>query len=128
MNTQSAQSKAFKDYIDAHAIKQCDLAKLLGVTPATISNIISGRFGISKEIATRLHELYGMNTIFLMTGKGQLFPDSGRKMENITNSTITQGDNSPINIVADNSALKAENERLRAEVEWLRSMLEKREK
>ena len=120
-------AQAVKDFIDSHAIKQCELAEKLDVTPATVSNFLSGKFDIGKSLAAKLHKVYGMNTIFLMTGEGELMePENRQSVGTVSHSTVIQGNHSPITITDPaTAALEAENQRLKAEVEWLRSMLEK---
>ena len=119
-------AQALKDFIDSHAIKQCELAEILGITPAAISNILSGRYDISKNIASQLHKVYGMNTMFLMTGEGDLLkPLNSQSIGAVNNSTVIQENHSPISISDPTAAaLEAENKRLREEVKWLRQMLE----
>lgn len=119
-------AQALKDFIDSHAIKQCELAEILGITPAAISNILSGRYDISKNIAAQLHKVYGMNTMFLMTGEGDLLkPLNSQSIGAVNNSTVIQENHSPISISDPTAAaLEAENKRLREEVKWLRQMLE----
>lgn len=119
-------AQALKDFIDSHAIKQCELAEILGITPAAISNILSGRYDISKNIAAQLHKVYGMNTMFLMTGEGDLLkPLNSQSIGAVNNSTVIQENHSPISISDPTAAaLEAENKRLKEEVKWLRQMLE----
>lgn len=125
----SKQSEALRQYFFMKGIRNKDIAEALGINPASVSNMLSGHDSFGYARAHQLQELYGIDATALMKdGEIVEIQDGKRIIHHAENSTITQGDNSPINIVADNSALKAENERLRAEVEWLRSMLEKREK
>lgn len=124
----SRQSDALAKFLFEKNITQADLAKKLGLSPGMLSSILSGRYGISKKVAYKLHQLYGMNTIFLIEGEGDIFaPESVRKMGDIINSTIKAEGDSQINIMTDAAALRAENERLKDEIKFLRSLVETRQ-
>jgi len=125
----SKQSENLKAYLNKKGIRNKDIAEILGVKAPTASNILSGRDTIGLPRCKKLGEALGFDpVIFYADGEIVEIQEGKRIITHAENSTITQGDNSPINIVADNAALEAENKRLRQEVEWLRSMLENREK
>lgn len=117
--------QALKDYFYRNNIRQVDIVEKTGIDKATVSNFLAGRRPLGRENARRLADTFGLSLAFVLTGEGDIFPpQSSRSAGDISNSAVTQGDNSPINIVADNAALEAENQRLREEVKWLRQMLE----
>lgn len=121
----SKQSEEVRKYFIINHIKQVEVAEKINLDKTTLSNILAGRRKFNEEIATALADAYGFDVAYLLTGRGSLVPSRpSRSAGDINNSTVTQGDNSPINIVADNAALEAENQRLREEVKWLRQMLE----
>lgn len=107
----------------ALGMSHTEIAEAIGISRPAVSNILNGKYAIGKNIAKRMHDVYGFDIAFLLTGEGSLFPAS-RSVNDARNSTITQGDNSPINITATASALQAENDALRRENEWLRGMVE----
>lgn len=117
----SKQSDALREFFEKNGILQKDVCEATGMGSGTLSNILSGRFQISKNAARKLNAVYGFSIPFLITGEGELVPPGGvsiRRVDHVHNSgTINQGD-------GDVAALAAENERLRAENEWLRGMVE----
>ena len=58
----STQSDAVRDYFHENGISNRDVAERLGVHEGSVSNILSGRYGISKKIAARLTDLYGFTS------------------------------------------------------------------
>jgi len=120
----SRQAEAVKQYFFANGIKQADITEKIGAEQSTVSNLLAGRRPFNRKWSQKLHDAYGFSIPFLMLGVGELFDHPSRTVHEVSNSTITQGDNSPINITADNAALQAENETLKKENEWLRGMVE----
>lgn len=120
----SNQSNAIRLYFVEKGVKNIEVAELLGTSTATVSNMLAGRFAISKDNAAKLSDAYGFDLNFLLTGKGTLFPPT----QSVGNGAIVNGGKveGGINVTATNAALQAENERLRNEVEWLREQLTKK--
>lgn len=116
----SKQSSELRRYCELHGIKNKELEEKLHLSSGAVSSILSGRYGISKENAVALSELYGFSIPFLLSGEGSLFPT-----QSIINSGNVTGNGNNVSISQTNAALQAENERLRNEVEWLRSQLSK---
>lgn len=121
----SIQSTSLRLYFAQNNIKNIDIAEILNTSTGTVSNMLAGRFGISKENATKLSKHYGFNLDFLLTGDGTLLPSSSPQSVNI--GAVVEGNKAgrDINVTATNAALQAENERLRDEVAWLREQLSK---
>lgn len=73
----SKQSDALREYFKSHGIRQREVCEVLGLTPATISNLLAGRYPISKNVARRLADKYGLSFMFILTGDGTLIPPAG---------------------------------------------------
>jgi len=120
----SKQSDAVKAYIEEHGLVQKDIAQQMGISPASLNNLLNGRDNIGKRRAQRLHELFGFDVVFLLTGEGSLFSGPIRHVEVSHNSgssrnTVNVGESS------DAAALKSKIEALEKENAWLRQMVEK---
>ena len=120
----SEQSDAVKAYIEEHGLVQKDIAQQMGISPASLNNLLNGRDNIGKRRAQRLHELFGFDVVFLLTGEGSLFSGPIRHVEVSHNSgssrnTVNVGESS------DAAALKSKIEALEKENAWLRQMVEK---
>ncbi len=113
----STQSDAVRAYISEHGIKQKHLAEICQVTTGTMSNILSGRYAISREVALRLVEKFGFDMHFLMTGQGSLFPVPGSHVRRL-DQTHNSGNivNGPGMISAD-ASLAVEIAQLREQLE-----------
>lgn len=62
----------FKIFLQQKNIKQADVANDLAVSAQYINSICVGRNNISKKLAQRLQELYGVNAGWLLTGEGEM--------------------------------------------------------
>lgn len=61
----------FKSFRKKHiAENQNDAAKLLGITPASLSYIENGKRSINYKIVSVAVNKYGMNPVWLSSGKG----------------------------------------------------------
>lgn len=111
----SIQSEALREFFHDNGITNRDLAERLGKHEATISNILSGKYGISKETAARLSDAYGFSIKFLMTGEGSLIPPGGVRI-NQTNNT-NNGDGAGAIHLEGDALLRAENAQLREQLD-----------
>lgn len=122
----SKQSDALRDYFEKMGILQKDVCKATGMSVGTLSNILSGRFQISKNAARKFNEAYGFSIPFLITGDGDLVPPGGihiRRVDHVQNSgTINQGDGDLEALVAQ---LTEQLARERAEKERLLKIVER---
>ncbi len=110
----SKQSDALRQYFQAEGITNRELAEKLGKHEGTISNILSGRYGISKDTASHLVELYGFDIRFLMKGEGALFPPAGIRISQTHNTNNGNGAGA-IHVDAS-TALASENAQLREQL------------
>jgi len=124
----SKQTEELKRYFDSIGMKRCDVAEKLGLSPAALSNMLADRDVIGKSRAMKLHEVFGFDYMFLLTGEGSLFGggpvqrvevshNSGSSRQNVTVSAPSQD--------ADVAALKAQVEALKAENTRLWSMIDR---
>lgn len=62
-----------RSYFAKKGIKLADVARMVGSTPQTVTNQLSGRtFG--RNTAKKWAEVFGFSATFLMTGEGSLVP------------------------------------------------------
>jgi plasmid maintenance system antidote protein VapI len=55
--------------LEARGIKAAELGRRTGTPPATLSNVVSGRRGISKNNAVALAKFFGVSpAVFLVEG------------------------------------------------------------
>lgn len=71
------QAEEMRKYFALNNIKNKDIAEMLNVSPAAISNMLAGRDSIGKQRAFALHDAYGFDVTFLLTGVGSLIPGEG---------------------------------------------------
>lgn len=65
-----------KSYFEENGLKQSDIAKILDVTQAAVSNQLNGRaFGINA--AKKWSKTFGFSKLWLMTGEGIMFEHKG---------------------------------------------------
>ena len=120
----SKQSDAVKAFIEEHGLVQKDIAAKMGISPASLNNMLNGRDNIGKRRAQKLHDMFGFDVVYLLTGEGTLFSGPIRHGEVSHNggssqNTVNFGESS------DTSALKARIDALEKENSWLRQMIEK---
>lgn len=123
----SKQSEALREYFEQNGIRNKFIQEKLGLRNASlVSNMLSGKDPIGYKRAQQLHDAFGFDKEFLLTGEGMLLPPAGmhRHIETVSGSNVTQGDHSPINVTPDVSALQAEVEHLRKENERLWTTIE----
>ena len=53
--------RTFKEYVNVTGMKQTDLARILGVSNALISHVLSGKSGISKKLALKIKDAFGLS-------------------------------------------------------------------
>lgn len=119
----SRQSDAIRDYFDKNGILQKDVCEALGIHTGTLSNILSGRYGISKNIAKKMAAVYGFDLAFLLSGEGSLISGRGiqaRRIDQSHNSgNIANG--GEIRQITGDAALAVENAQLREQLEQARA-------
>lgn len=71
------QAEEMRKYFALNNIKNKDIAEMLNVSPAAISNMLAGRDSIGMQRAFALHDAYGFDVTFLLTGVGSLIPGEG---------------------------------------------------
>ena len=125
----SKQSDAVKAYIEQQCLIQREVAEKMGISPASFNNMLAGRDPIGKRRAQKLHELFGFDIVFLVTGEGSLFGDNKPQHTVRVEANHNNGTNNQNVTVssqgADVAALSAQVEALKAENEWLRQMVSK---
>lgn len=119
----SRQSDELRKYFDRNGIKQKDVMEATGASHSTISNMLKGRFGISKDMAQRLASAYGFNLSFLLTGEGELIPPPGIPVRRPASPGVVLSDGGDA-FIAEITNLRAELERERGEKQRLLGIIE----
>ena len=65
-NPQVAPAQMLAHLLDSKQIKPAQVAKTTGIPPATISNVLAGRRGISKANARKLADFFGVSPLVLL--------------------------------------------------------------
>lgn len=71
------QAEEMRKYFVLNNIKNKDIAERLDVSPAAVSNMLAGRDSLGPQRAFALHDAYGFDVTFLLTGIGSLIPGEG---------------------------------------------------
>ena len=69
---EQAKLASLRAWFKSKKMRQTAIAKTLGVTPATVSNLLTGRSTFGKLAAERWSQAFGLNAVFLLTGEGKL--------------------------------------------------------
>lgn len=109
----SKQSDALREYFETNGILQRDVCEATGMKSGTVSNILSGRFQISKNAARKLASVYGFSIPFLITGEGSLCPPGTVR---ITQAQRVSGNGTGIQSINGDQALAMENAQLREQL------------
>ncbi len=122
----SKQSDAIREYFDKYGILQREIAEALGVHEGTVSNILAGRFGISKNIARKMAEIYGFDLGFLLSGEGSLFAPGVRisQSQKVNGGTGIQAVGADQTLAIENAQLRQQLEQCRAEKDRLLGIIE----
>lgn len=83
MNTISAE---IKHWMKQNRISAVYMSKLVGVSDAYVRQLVTGRKAFGKKNAKKFQGIFGFDEVFLLTGKGSLFPNT----ENSEVSTINR--------------------------------------
>lgn len=97
----SKQGEAIKLYFMMNNIKQKDAAKTLNLTSANLSILVNGKRPIGRDIAHRMHDAYGFNISFLLTGEGELLPSS--RPINVNQENVSVGGDNIIASTTNNT-------------------------
>lgn len=73
----TVQAAEMRSFFARKGIKNKDIAETLGLSPAAVSNMLAGRDPMGKQRAFALHDAYGFDVTFLLTGVGSLIPGEG---------------------------------------------------
>lgn len=85
-----AVAEELKMYFLMHDLSQKDVAQKINVQPPFVNNILSGRRKIGRQVAERLHQAFGFNKMWLLTGEGEMFAETPSKQESPTNEQVEQ--------------------------------------
>ncbi len=63
---QLAAAQMLAHFLESKQVKPAQVAKATGIPPATISNVLAGRRGISKANAGKLADFFGVSPLVLL--------------------------------------------------------------
>lgn len=69
-------SSALQEYFRLNKVSQDDIAKLLGVSQAYVSGLLTGKKAFGKKQAQKFAELFGLSPSWLLTGEGEMLVKS----------------------------------------------------
>ncbi len=81
-----------KLFFKKHGITQTMIADALGVKQPFVNALLNGNKNITKSMAQRLHELYGLSVAWLLTGEGPMMAADVSSTGN-TSVSVTAGAN-----------------------------------
>lgn len=64
-----------RQHFDNMSVTQKNIAETLGVDPAYINKLLSGKKGFGKKTAQQFQDLYGLSASWLLTGEGNMLKD-----------------------------------------------------
>ena len=106
-------TNAVKFLLDSgKALSKGQISEKLSFKRSTFSELLNNRSNVSAETIAVFCDEYGVNSDWLLTGKGDMFKKDGlvQQAHNNVSSTITQ--QQTINNTEDCQQLKEENKRL----------------
>lgn len=68
----SPETERFNFFLEARGLRQVTISKVIGITPSTVSQIVSGKSGISNQVLQALKREYGLNPDWIRTGEGDM--------------------------------------------------------
>ena len=69
--------------LDAIRLKQREIARIFGVTPQHLSHVKTGLRSLSKRMAFKMEDHFGVSAEWLMTGQGDILSDPGKAAQYI---------------------------------------------
>ncbi len=109
-----------KRYFALQGIRNRDIADAMGVSASNVSNMLNGRDSLGRARAQQLHDMFGFNIHFLLTGEGDLLaPDSGAAVVqqnggHHNEQTVT------VSATGDAATLRAQLEASKAQIQALK--------
>lgn len=61
-----------RNYFKEKEITQREISQAMGVTPAYVNSIFTGKRSVGKKNAEKLEQLYGISATWLLTGEGPM--------------------------------------------------------
>ena len=114
-------------FLQSKGLSKIETEKLAGLSFGSVSNITTGKIGLSVNYARKLSAALGVSASWLLTGEGGMevegwTPPARVPQVAATATTSTTEENTRLH--RENSELRAEVERLRKQVERLMSVVE----
>ena len=119
--------------LDSHKeLTQTAIAKMLGIKPSTLTEILKGRMNASLDLMALLATNFGVSATWLLVGTGEMFTNEEKqKGKTADYSTAVSGVNENITEYTntENSTLLSERvSHLKKENEMLQTIIEEKER
>lgn len=115
-----APQERLKELLCQESITGRQLAKMLGVVPSAVSNVISGKRNLTRAFAHRISDVTGVNVEWLLSGKGEM-------MHVPTKATLTQIWTSMVEMKLAIDRLEANQEKYIKAITRLTDIIEEQE-
>lgn len=89
-----AIGKRLKDFRNSIGLSQIDVAVDVGITQTSVSNMETGKYLVTSETLLVLHNLYGLDPSYILTGKSANGIDES--LENFVAWYKELGDDNPV--------------------------------
>ena len=118
--------------LDSHKeLTQTAIAKMLGIKPSTLTEILKGRMNASVDLMELLASNYGVSATWLLVGAGEMFANDEKQKGKTAYYSPVSGVNENLteyNNPENNTLLSERVSHLKKENEMLQTIIEEKER